>query len=243
MPLRFLATRAPTRSDWPGMERTILALVLGCAVLNEGCGTVELAPPRAPTAEVPSGVAELSAHAQAGFTRVILDANGERATVTEVTDSTSSVATAHGYQTAAIAFGYSQTERPACITPCAVALKPGLHVLDFSSELGGRESRVYVQVGEHSKVVREAMGRYVPGPSWDFAAQMLVILGSTSLAIGGMVFAADAARGAENQPSLRPYAIGFSVTGVAALLVGIPLTLLARPQHQSGATTEFLLSN
>lgn len=68
-----------------GMRR--LALIVGMVSVG-GCGYREVAPPQAPAKEMPGGVEERTAPPEAATTRVILDANGERATVTEIVSVT-----------------------------------------------------------------------------------------------------------------------------------------------------------
>jgi hypothetical protein len=173
---------------------------------------------------------------------VILDANGEKATVTEVIDATSTIGTAYGNGTSATVHGYSETVKPVCIAPCVVDMKPGMHVLRFASPIDERESAAGIQIGDRSKVVRHAMGHTDSWSLGHFAAEMLVIFGASSLVTGGIVYGAMAGTDEKTQSVAQPYALGFTAGGAIALLVGVPLMILTRPVHQPGATTEMTLN-
>jgi hypothetical protein len=199
-----------------------------------GCGYRDIEPPRAPSREMPNVEARSTPPAE-GRTRVILDANGERAVVTEVRDWSSGFASA-GTTTA---HGYSEEVRPVCITPCVVDFEPGLHVLRFRSERDDRKGTLNLQVGERTKIVRHAMGRTEGTSVAHFGGGLLLTLGTIALTVGGIALAAGAASDSSLGDDTLETGAKISAAGAGAVLVSIPLLLVTRPTRQPGATTEF----
>jgi hypothetical protein len=110
------------------MKRTTLGFALLASV---GCGYRGLPPLPAPAPEIPRNLEASTTLPAPGTTRVLIDANGDRATVTEVLDSTTSTATAYSNRYSATVYGYSETTRTVCIAPCVADFSPGAHVLRF----------------------------------------------------------------------------------------------------------------
>ncbi|MDB4997649.1 MAG: hypothetical protein JWM74_5081 [Myxococcaceae bacterium] len=209
-----------------------------------GCGFREVAPPTAPRAEIPRGVEERTSPPELGTTRVLLEANDEKAMVTEVVESSSAqatvtVTTPSGWGSAK-AFGYAETTKPICLAPCYADLKPGVHVLRFAlPNSEDRVSQTPVQVGDSSKVVRHAVGRIESSSFTHVAAMVLLSLGTSAAAVGGTLWAVQ-----EMSPTatnFKPMGIGLAAGGVGALLIAIPLALMTEPVHQQGSTTELTL--
>jgi hypothetical protein len=222
------------------MSRTLSFCAAGIATICIlGCGYREASPPQAPTAEIPTGLEAATTLPEPGLTRVILDANGDAATVTQIADWSSSVGTVYVGGNSATVEGYRESVRPICIAPCVVDLAPGLYRLRFSSrdDDDDRESVASVQVGAGSKVVRHAMGR-VSSTSWvTDVAYLALALGITSAVLGGTLYGAS--EDGSLHTDLRPTGKALIGGGAAAVLIAIPLFLLDRRVVQRGTTTEF----
>jgi len=210
-----------------------------CTVFLGGCGFSEVAPPQAPAKEIPKDVEPRTTPPEPGLTRVVLDANGDKATVVEVVDATESVGTASVGGSTATVHGYAETTKPICVAPCVADLKPGMHVLRFKADGDDRMSEANVQVGDRPKVVRHAMGR-TEGTSFGYvSANVLVYLAATAAFTGGLIFAGGAATDSEKSMTTGMVIGG---AGLAGLAIGIPLAILTRPAHQPGATTEMAIN-
>jgi hypothetical protein len=228
------------------MLRRALVLAVGCSGLFVGgCGYAEVAPPQAPAPATPQGAEPRTTPPEPGLTRVLLDADGEDAVVTDVVDASLAVAEAKGGGVSATAQGYAETVKPVCITPCFADLAPGLHVLRFSSQTDDRESVAKIQVGERAKVVRHAMGRTEHPFSWvNFTGSVLVYVGAAVAVTGGMMLAVDAGNDSGDPSKGLGLGLGGPVlgAGAGALLIGIPMMIFGRPVRQEGATTELSLA-
>jgi hypothetical protein len=172
-----------------------------------------------------------------GTTRIVLDANGERARVTETLEKTSIYGTS--YSTSAAAFsGTSFTTKPLCLTPCVVDLTPGMHALNFqSSSDPQRVGSADVQVGERRKVVRHAMGRVDKGASWHhLLASSAALLGIGAIVGGALTLPFDHKEFEDHRRAGKVMLLA----GGATLAVSIPFMIITRPTWQEGATTEFI---
>jgi hypothetical protein len=208
------------------------------SLLVLGCGARYVDPPRAPAKEIPK-IDARAAPPEPGHTRVLLDANCERARVTEVSAWRTARGTVSTGRSTGIIDGYSESVRPVCIAPCFADFEPGMHVLRFSSQTDGRGSTVAVQVDERSKVVRHAMGRHDDGePSVHFGGTVLLTLGATSLLIGGLVLAAVPGLESDQSDDYADTGAALLGVGAAAMFVAIPMILVSRPSYQPGSTTE-----
>lgn len=207
--------------------------------MTVACGYRELPPPTPPARTFPS-VSVPPAPPEEGEARVVLDANGERAMVTEVTAWTSSTGWIVGGSTTLEAT--TDQEHPVCLTPCVTAFSRGLHLLRFKSQSDSRTSDVAIQLDDRSKVVRHAMARVEEGPSAaNIGGAVMIALGVTALIAGSLMFVESGSANALPSEARNEQTAG------AALLVGaggafalsIPLFLLGRGTRQPGATTEF----
>jgi hypothetical protein len=208
-----------------------LALV---APLAAGCGVREIDPPQAPAAVFPPNVEVRHAPTAPGTTRLVLDANGERASIVDVVSSTSASAYVNGH----MGFASASTTVPVCIAPCMADLTPGLHRLAFSSLDDPTEhDEIQVQVGETSKIVRRAMGKYESNFWPHFLAGSVAYAGVTSALVGGIMYSLDAsaADGDKKYAGTDKYLL---IGGAVALVASIPVMILTRDVHQRGATTE-----
>jgi len=202
-----------------------------------GCGYRDLPPPNAPARTFPNVILP-DEPPEKGTTRVVLDANGEPAIVTEVKSWTSS----RGWVTggSATLSTVTEEERPVCIAPCTVTLPRGMHVLRFKSPTGTRESEVALQVDERPKVVRHAMGGVEEASgAATFSAIMLAVLGGSAVMVGGLLFAPQDSEGHSTEEDRHRTGAALLIGGGTAVVLSIPLFLLARGTHQAGATTEF----
>jgi hypothetical protein len=201
-------------------------------IFAAGCGYRELPPPPAPALRFPD-VKLPSSPAPEGKVRVVLDANGSSAVVTEVSSWRSSAGSWSGETTGKLA-ELSTEERPVCIAPCVADLAPGMHVLRFKSMTDERASTIAVQINHQSKVIRHAMGR-----SNDDSAKIgttgavLAAAGLTSMLVGALVL------GAAEEEDQKETGVPLMISGAGAILISVPLFFIGRPERQLGATTEF----
>ncbi|HEY6555889.1 MAG TPA: hypothetical protein VI072_01395 [Polyangiaceae bacterium] len=172
-----------------------------------------------------------------GTTRVIIDANGERMEVRERLKETSVHGTVYTNGVAGSLYGYAATHKPVCITPCAVDMKPGSHVLEFQGETYERRSELQIQVGERPKVIRHAVGRIESEGDGSFWLGYLLTLGIGAVVTGSMIHVLNTEDSADYTKAAN-IALG---AGAATIAVSIPLRLLAQPVHQPSSTTEMIL--
>ena len=205
-----------------------------------GCATVELAPAQAPAREVPKGVEARSLPPEAGTTRVLLDANGTRATVLDIVDQTSATGTVRTQAGTGIAWGHAVTSKPICVTPCFADLKPGAHELEFIETDGDRHDRVDVQVNDTPKVVRHAIGDGQVSHGAPLPSYLLLALGAGGVLLTSSLLALEDEHNGSPSSFRTPVLIALG-SSAAATLLSIPLILLSRNTHQRGSTTEFPL--
>lgn len=217
-------------------KRPLIATILAWSLA--ACGYRDVAPPAAPDRVIPR-VAERSTPPAEGRTRVTLDANGERATVTEV--NAWSPGPARSPAVAPLQGGAnSGLERPVCMTPCVSDFEVGLHVLRFSSMTDDRSSVAQVQIDEQGeKAIRHAMGRTDQKVSpTRVTGWVLTSVGAAILTAAGLVLLPHAGeKGNEAQSALEKGLVVTSV-GVVTLGTGVTLMILGQPVHQEGSTTE-----
>jgi hypothetical protein len=172
-------------------------------------------------------------------TRLLLDANGEPAKVSEVTAWSSTMAVTPEGSPVGNALGYSDLQRPICLTPCLADFSPGLHRLIFVSDEGKRSGAADVQVGNQAKVLRIALGRNEPTKSSQVGALALTVIGASTLLVGGMLAATADSFDASDQADAQQRGFTLLGLGAATMLVGIPWLLLSRGVHQNSAVTYF----
>lgn len=220
------------------MSRSIPVHVAAAgAALLLGCGVDARPPPAAPAREIPAGLEISQDPPPPGSGRVVLDANGERARVFEITGpppgdpSESTVGV-----------------RPVCTTPCVVDLPYGPHPLVFQSVANGeRQSEAAVDVGARAKVLRHSLGERSDGGGARTAGAALVVLGVIAATTGAILWAAGGA-GSSDPGSLTSSGSTLASAGqtlagggAGAALLGIPLLLIDRPVERQGTTTEWTL--
>lgn len=195
-----------------------------------GCGPQRLPPPQAPAREVPANVDVPDDPPAPGTGRVLLDADGEKAKVLEVTGS--ATAAAGGYTATIVGV------KPLCTTPCVVDLPYGSHPLVFHSTTDeARASEVDLDVGPKPKVVRHAMGERRSGGAMQSIGSSLLVLGVLAAGTGAILWAV----GSANPQGGSLGSTGQLVTGIGAagIAISIPLLILGRPTERPGATTEW----
>lgn len=203
-------------------------------LFSTGCGVVEDAPPRAPDAVMPKGIEMPSKAPEAGKTRVVVDANGDKATVDEVTAWSQGTA----WGGAGFVSGHAETVKPLCIAPCVVDLEPGVHVLRFTDDRDrDRHGEARFQVGERPKLIRHAMGRTTFHSGAEVTSIFLMVLGASAAATGGTMLGLAAASPDEHNDVVLASAITLGV-GATMLLFGIPMAVASQPHMQEGSTTE-----
>jgi hypothetical protein len=213
--------------------RCVSSFVRAVAVVifAAGCGYRDLPPPPAPALRFPD-VKLPSSPAPEGKVRVVLDADGQRAVVTEVSSWRSSAGEWSGVTSGKLA-ELSAEERPVCIAPCVADLPPGMHVLRFKSTTDERASTIAVQINHQSKVVRHAMGRAKDDSSKVAATGMVIaVAGITSMLLGALVL------GAAEDDDQKEAGVPL-ISGAGAILISVPLFFIGRPERQPGSTTEF----
>jgi len=208
---------------------------IGCI---PGGGMTQVAAPVAPTARLPDGLDPLPLPPAAGLSRFVLDANGERATVTEVLDWSDSQTIASG--TSVWVRDHGERSRPICITPCEFDFEPGLHVLRFS--VGpSRFDQVKVQVGGKGKLVRVALGHVNPSSDVDATGPILQYLGGLTATVGASLLAASLADPGAGQDKYQSTGIALTLGGGAGLLAGIALAYRKPGTFQPSTVTEVSL--
>jgi len=208
---------------------------VAAVVLGSGCGTEHLPPPSPPPRVVPADVDFPAEPPPNGAGRVVIDANGERAKVVEITGS--ATAAAGGYRATIIGL------RPLCTTPCVVDLPYGSHPLVLRSTTDEtRMSELELDVGPRAKIVRHQLGERKSGGAANIVGSSVLALGAITALTGALLWGVGELASRPEQPSglVGP---GQIVTGIGAagILLSIPLLIIGRPSERPGATTEWTL--
>lgn len=174
-----------------------------------------------------------------GRTRVVLDANGERATVTEVNAWSPGRVPSVAPPAGSALPGF---ERPVCITPCEADFEPGLHVLRFSSMSDDRSSLAHVQIDEREKAIRHAMGRTEGTSGARTVGWVLTGVGAGIVTAAALMLVPVA--GEHSNEARDTLETGAMVAGIGGVFVGVgvPLIVFGQPVRQAGSTTELPLS-
>jgi hypothetical protein len=202
-----------------------VAVSAWAGVASLGCGVRELPPPQAPSREVPVELDVPEDPPQPGTSRVILDANGERAKVVELTSGSLRV-------------------RPLCTTPCVLDMPYGSHPLLLQSLTDAeRRSRADLEVGPYAKVLRHTLGERRDGGTANTVGTSLLVVGALAATTGALFWGSGAlSRSLDGEPN-GIEGTGRIVTGLGAgaMVIAIPLLLVGRPSERPGATTEWTL--
>ncbi len=201
-----------------------------------GCGTEHLPPPSPPPREVPTDVDLPAEPPPNGTGRVVIDANGERAKVVEITGS--ATAAAGNYRATFIGL------RPLCTTPCVVDLPYGSHPLVLRSTTDAtRVSELELDVGPRPKIVRHTLGEKKDGGAPQAIGSTVLVLSVLTAATGALLWGLGELN---SKPTGEPSGLigaGQVITGIggAGILLSIPLLVVGRPSQRPGATTEWTL--
>lgn len=217
-----------------GLRPTLVSLA--ALVFLAGCGAQKLPAPNPPAKEIPKDVDVPDEPPPNGAGRVLLDANGDKAKVVEITGS--ATAAAGNYRATIIGV------RPLCTTPCVVDLPYGSHPLVFKSTTDeSRMSEVDLDVGPKPKVVRHTLGERKDGGALHSVGSSILVLGAITALTGGILWATGALTSRDGkESSITP--TGQLITGIGAAGIGIsiPLLIVGRPTERPGATTEWSVS-
>jgi len=197
-----------------------------------GCDVAQLPPPEAPRRQVPADVDVPLEPPSPGTGRVIIETNGERAKVVEITGQ----ATAWTGGASANIVGV----RPLCTTPCVIDLPYGLHPLVLRSlDDDTRQSEAELEVGARAKVFRHTLGERSDGGGLRTAGASLLTLGLIAATTGAILWVA----GSSSAEGSQVTATGQIVTGIGAgsVVLSIPFLLAGRPTERPGATTQWTL--
>lgn len=225
-----------------GKKRLVaLVAIASLAPQLAGCGDLALPPPVAPTKVMPEVTDVPTEPVPQGGGRVLLDANGEKARVLDVSGATFS---GQGYAVSMVA------SRPLCAsTPCVVDLARGPHRLVFVSPTDpNRGSSVEIDVGSRPKVVRHAMGERIEHGALRTAGTMTMSIGGLGVLTGGSILLTGlllsgvdtTSRSTDTSASI--VSAGGAVLGIGAgvLALGVTLGILSRTEVRPGSTTEWL---
>lgn len=203
--------------------------------LASGCGAERLPPPSAPPREVPKEVDIPGEPPPHGAGRVLLDANGDRAKVVEITGA----ATASTGRYHATFVGV----RPVCTTPCVVDLPYGSHPLVLRSTTDEtRVSEIELDVGAKPKIVRHTLGERKDGGAVRTVGASVLVLGAITALTGALLWGVgEAALSSGNTSGLTGTGRTITAVGAGAVVLSIPLMILGRPTERPGATTEWSL--
>jgi len=213
------------------LNRLLVAGVVS-GVLATGCGVQQLPAMKAPPKMVPADVELPDEPPAPGTGRVIIETNGERAKVVEITGS--ATASTGGYSATIVGI------RPLCTTPCVVDLPYGSHPLvmhSISDET--HQSETEIDVGARAKVFRHTLGERKDGGGLRTAGASLLTLGVIAATTGAILWLAGSA--SNDQGSLVSNGQVITGLGSAGILLSIPLLIAGRPTERAGATTQWNL--
>ena len=230
----------------------VLASFVALSVGSVGC-VHNLPPPPMPerTAIAPDVVP--TTPPPAGDGRLVVDAVGEHAKVSEVTEITTRTNPMYGGKSSWFAAPQLERKtRPLCITPCAIDLPTGWHSLVFESANDPtRTSTADVTVSTHPIEVRHALGHdkpmtggYVGGLAMLIPAGGLVLMGTIATAIGASAKDPGPTTTASSKGDARVFLpIGLVLLGVGAALGIGGAVLIANnaPERQPGSTAQWTL--
>jgi hypothetical protein len=211
----------------------LTALFTGAGLL--GCGVEQLPPARPPSRVLPADVVVPADPPAPGTGRVILDTDGERASVVEIT---SGALPAHGALTGNAT---NVCVKPVCTTPCVVDLPYGSHPIALRSTLDeSRQSETELDVGARSKVFRHTLGERSDGGGLRMVGASMLTLGILALAAGAVMWGTGAAS-SRPSPTLVTSAEVITAGGAGGVMLSIPFLFMGRPTERPGATTEWSL--
>lgn len=215
----------------------LTALLTGAGVF--GCGVEQLPPGRAPSRVLPADVVVPAQPPAAGTGRVILDTDGEPASVVEIT---SGVMPAHRALAGNATNASNVSVKAICsTTPCVVDLPYGSHPIALRSTADeSRQSEIELDVGARAKVFRHTLGERSDGGGLRVVGASMLTLGVLALAAGFVMWGAGGAS-SRGSPSLVTSGEVLAGGGAGGVLLAIPFLFMGRPTERAGATTEWSL--
>lgn len=216
-------------------QRSVAALALAALLASAagGCGVEQLPAARPPSRTLPAEVVVPAGPPPPGTGRVILDTDGQPASVVEITGST---VRAGGALTATIA-----SVKPLCTTPCVVDLPYGTHPIVLRSTSDEtRQSEAELDVGARAKVFRHTLGERSDGGGLRVVGASMLTLGILAVVAGAVMWGAGGAS-SPRSPSLVTSGEVITAGGAGGVLLSIPFLFMGRPTERPGATTQWSL--
>lgn len=217
--------------------RSVVALALTALLATSavGCGVEQLPAARPPSGTLPAEVEMPPEPPPPGRGRVILDTDGEPASVVEITGGTVR-ARGTGVLTAD-AIGI----KPLCTTPCVVDLTYGSHPIvlrSMSDET--HQSETELDVGARAKVFRHTLGERTDGGGLRVVGASMLTLGILAVVAGTVLWTAGTTS-SRGSPSLATNGEVLTMGGAGGVLLSIPFLVMGRPTERPGSTTQWSL--
>lgn len=211
-----------------------------------GCTPTTLPPPEAPARVEPAISEPPQESAASPNGRVILDTEGESATVSRVTESTEVYGPGAQYQRHP-SVPLARREELLCVTPCAVDLRQGAHQFVFKSRVDPvRVSTADVVVTSQPLFVRHTLGREARMSGTYVTGAGLLITGIGLSLIGGGLAGIGAIMPAREADGTTTSSEGVITAGLITLGIGLITGTIGgvimgsnRPAEQPGATTQW----
>jgi hypothetical protein len=197
------------------------------------CGVEQLPAARPPSRTLPAEVEMPPGPPLPGRGRVILDTDGEPASVVEITGG---AVRSTGARTADVI-----DIRPLCTTPCVVDLTYGSHPIvlrSMSDET--HQSEAELDVGARAKVFRHTLGERTDGGGLRMVGASMLTLGILAVAAGTVLWTAGSTS-SRGSPSLATNGEVLTMGGAGGVLLSIPFLVMGRPTERPGSTTQWSL--
>jgi hypothetical protein len=216
-------------------QRSVVALALTALLATSavGCGVERLPAARPPPRTLSAEVEMPPRPPLPGRGRVILDTDGEPASVVEITGS---AVRSTGARIADVI-----DIRPLCTTPCVVDLTYGSHPIvlrSMSDET--HQSETELDVGARAKVFRHTLGERTDGGGLRMVGASMLTLGILAVAAGTVLWTAGSTS-SRGSPSLATNGEVLTMGGAGGVLLSIPFLVMGRPTERPGSTTQWSL--
>jgi hypothetical protein len=219
-------------------QRSVAALALTAvlATSGTGCGVEQLPAARPPSRTLPAEVEVPPDPPPPGNGRVILDTDGEPASVVEITSGSLSADGSSG------ALGDNVPGmRPLCTTPCVVDLPYGSHPIVLRSTSDEtHQSETELDVGARAKVFRHTLGERTDGGGLRMVGASVLTLGILAVAAGTVMWAAGVTSNRGSQ-SLATNGEVLTLGGAGGVVLSIQFLIMGRPTERPGSTTHWSL--
>lgn len=138
----------------------------------------------------------------------------------------------------------SEQVRPLCTTPCAIDLPYGTHHLLFQQALTDKEVtkdwEADVSFSEHPGVYRVTL-QEKKIPKLKKTGEIVTIVGSSIVAVGGTLAAADRDVGTPSSDGLLTASIATATLGLGMVIVGLVVENQNRGYIRPGSDTQFAM--